>query len=141
MSRLPEAIDGLYTLWKAAESLAAVKVLDGDPVTYVGGEYLSVGLASDDVTTEVVSERSGMGSRRSEVAEIPCAVWSASGGTEIKPHRDRAFELFALAVAELEATRPAGAPRAEVTGYAYRPRRGSKGCGVAVEFTVTVTFL
>lgn len=141
MSRVPEAIDGLYAMWKASEGLTSVQMLDGDPVTYVGGEYLSVGLGGDDVATEVASERSGMGSRRSEVAEIPCAVWSASGGTTIKPHRDRAFELFALAVAELERARPAGAARAEVSSYTYRPRRGPKGCAAAVEFTVEVTFL
>lgn len=141
MSRGPEAIDSLIALWKTTEALTGVKVLDGDPVTYVGGLYVSVGLGGDDVATEVTSMRAGMGARRDEVAEIPCAVWSAGGGTAMKPHRDRAFGLFAAAVAELARVRPAGAARAEVSTYTYRPRRASKGVAAAVEFTVELTFV
>lgn len=140
---VPAAIDALRAAWGSAAALAGVQVLDGEPVTYVGGEYLTVGMSGDDAAVEATSARAGMGRRRQGAATVACGLWSASGNTVAKAHRDRVFALFAAAatVVREDPTLGGAVTRASVAAYTYRPRRNAKGAGAAVEFTVDVQML
>ena len=139
---LPAAIDALRSLWDAvfAEQVQqqTLQVLDGDPITWVHGDYLTVGMGGDDVAVEGLSDLQDFGGGRSEAVDVANAVWAAGGDTEVKLYRDRAAALFRTARSALvdDPTLGGAVTRAELASYVYRPVRSSKGAGAAIEFTV-----
>ena len=141
-----DAIDALVELWKERTDFGDVgtpQILDGAEVNYIAGLYVVVGLAGGDDIVEAESERAGMGSRRTDRANVPCAVWAAGGDTDMRAHRQRAFALFhAARAAVADDFRLAGAvTRAEITTYRYEPRRNQRGAGAGVLFEVDVVRL
>jgi hypothetical protein len=137
---IPAAIEALVALWKAA--LPDVQVLDGDPTTWTAGVFLTVGIGADDVTNEATVERPGL-RRRSDYADITNALWAAGGDTSIPAYRDRAFTTFRAARTALQADQKLGGAvtRAELTSYAYQPRRTPRGAGAQIQFTVRAAIL
>lgn len=138
---IPATIDALTALWTGA--IDGVQVLDGDPVTWTAGQFLTVGIGGDDATNEATSERLGLGRRRSDSADITSALWAAGGETSVKLYRDRVFAAFRAARTLLREDQALGGAvtRAEIASYVYQPRRTPRGVGAQIQFTVRAVIL
>jgi hypothetical protein len=139
---VPAAIDALVELWRGAfaelPKADRPQVLDGSEVTYISGLYVSVGTSGQDEYSEALSERPGLGRRRTDVVDISCAAWAAGGDTTMKTYRDRASRLFRIARDAVRDNQSLGGAvtRAEVVSYEYRPQRNQRGAGVAFLFVI-----
>lgn len=138
MSLVPAAIDALMQL-RYVPALEGVQVLDGPAAVWPEAEFIAVGLSPEDFT--VPSTFAPADVRRSgEAADITCMARSFSGDVELKPRRDRAYELFDVVVGWVVANRRAAGPgtQMQVTGSLYAPQVGARGVIVDVVFTVRV---
>lgn len=98
-SRVGAVIDALVTQFDAG---TAVKVYDGPPVdTTAPADFVVIGCDDQfESTVPLTQAWAGLGANaRDENGEIPCAVISQSGETNVKTHRDRCLTILA----ELEA--------------------------------------
>lgn len=106
-SRVPEAIDALLALCRAAPELAAATVSDGPPLTNLTAEQLLfIGWApSADTAASITQNFASAGARRrDEDFSIACYAEARSGGTTMKTVRDQVFGLVATVETILRAT-------------------------------------
>ena len=92
--RVGAVIDALVTKFGTG---TAAKVVDGPPILSAApADFVLVG-ANDEAesTVPITQAWAGLGAKaRDETGEIPCAVVSQSGSTNIKTHRDRCLTIL-----------------------------------------------
>lgn len=139
MAVVPDTIDALYAVLKAATGLRNVQILDGPQAVWPNKEFIVVGLSPEDPTVSATRQPAGlsMGST-TETVDITCMARSWTGDTAIKPCRDRAYEMVAAAQTAVDADPSLGGAcsHAEVTGSVYAPSQGTRGVVVDVVFVV-----
>lgn len=135
MSLLPRAIDALVAL----AGTVGPQVFDGPEVRWPEKEFLAIGLSPDDVTVSATRLPAGP-MTTAESADIIGMIRSWSGGTDVKPHRTRAYALLDALTALIEADRTLGGAvdHSELTGSVYMPALTPSGAVVDVAFVVQV---
>jgi hypothetical protein len=125
-SLIPDAIDALLAM--AETALPGVQVLDGPEAEWPEMEYIAIGLSPEDL--ENPSTRTAAGTETtSESAEIIGMIRVWSGDDDIRPLRQRAYELLrALRDATEADNRLGGAvDQVELTGHIYAPGASHRG--------------
>lgn len=142
-SRLPEAIDALVRIFKAAEGLTDVTIRDGASVSQARlTEVLSVGYTGEDDQTDaeatVVTEGLGGNPDREQIS-IRCVAAVAAGSTDLPTARKRAYEIFTAAASAIAANRTLGdvAMRSWISAHSLMQGQTDQGAQAAVTFTVT----
>jgi hypothetical protein len=106
-SRVPQAIDALLDLCRAAEALAEVTITDGPPLTnLVSGRHLFIGWAPGGVPAASIAQNfaSAGARRRDEDFTIAGYAEYRSGDIDMQPARTAVFGLVAAVETILRAT-------------------------------------
>jgi hypothetical protein len=138
MTAIPQVLDALVAVLKAA--LPGVSVFDGPAAEYAGTEGASVGASTEDVAVEFDLPAAGLVST-GERDSITCMVWSGSGGTVFKPHRDRCNEMLRAVTQAIEADDTLGGvvSTSGVEGGIFAQQQTGRGVLVVAELRVTTT--
>lgn len=137
-------LDALRDLWSAEVD---VPVRESGEISYEPAAYLMVGATGPDpgAGVEFTPQRAGLGRQPTNLIRVPCLAWVGSGGSDVKPLRDRAYAIYSAAAAALRTRggRNLGGlvDTADVVSGSYRHYAFEKGVGAAVEFVVQVTAL
>lgn len=92
MSTIPAAIDALLAVFGTA--LPDVQVIDGDPVVDLEPDYVVVGYSADRGSVDAEASRASLDSLdETETYEVSVLISSERGDEEMKPVRDRCFEI------------------------------------------------
>lgn len=138
-SLVPDVIDALVARFGAAPALHGVQILDGPEAAFPAKDFLAVGLSPDDESVPIARQAAGLSMElTTETASVTCMIRATGGGTKVKPRRDRAFALFAAALAVLNADPDLGGACAfcEVVDVVYVPSQGARGAVADVVFVV-----
>ena len=142
MSAIPDAIDGVLAVLRASSALSKVDIIDGEPVTNTGKDFIAVGFAEDggEVVTGDVVQPAMNRLLQDESFEIACRVSAWTGATNMKTVRDRAFTLFAAVEAALLAspTLSAAVTLASITREGYAQYQTEQGAVADIDFSVSV---
>lgn len=138
MTAIPAVLDALVEVFRVA--LPGVPVFDGPAAEYAGTEGASVGASTEDMAVEFELPDRGLGSR-GERDQVVCLVWSGSGGTVFKPHRDRVDVMLAAVVDGLSRNPTLGGAvsRAVAVGGVFAQQQTGRGALVVAELRVTAT--
>lgn len=138
MTAIPAVLDALVLAVSAA--LPGVQVFDGPAADYAGTEGVSVGASTEDVAVEFEFPAAGLVTS-GERDTVTCMVWSGSGGTVFKPHRDRCNELLAAVVAAVDRDPTLGGVVSDsgASGGMFSQQQTGRGALVVAELRVTVT--
>jgi hypothetical protein len=138
MTAIPAALDALTAIFRVA--LPGVPVFDGPAAEYAGTEGASVGASAEDVAIEFDLPAAGLVTT-GERDTVTCMVWSGSGGTVFKPHRDRCDEMVRAVVAALDADPTLGGivSTAGVSGGMFAQQQTGRGALVVAELRVSLT--
>jgi hypothetical protein len=90
---VPGVLDALCQVLRTSSALTGVAVLDGPEAKTASNEGIVVGASREDVAVEFDLPAGGMAST-GERDTITCLVWSGSGATAFKAHRDRVDQLL-----------------------------------------------
>jgi hypothetical protein len=135
---IPTALDALVAVFKVA--LPGVAVYDGPSADYAGTEGAAVGASREDDAIEFELPTAGLG-RNGERDVITCILWSGSGSTVFKPHRDRVNEMIGAVIAGLKTnlTLSGAVSTADVTGGVISQEQTGRGVLVIGELRVALT--
>lgn len=147
-SAVPEAIDALLEILRAAPELSEVQIVDGPPVDdQSGADQLCIGFQpGEGESASMLQDFAYAGARRrDENGVINCWIDCWSGDADIRPRRLRAFALLAVVEGALRASDIAReAPTlngtvqwSQVAGASLRQSNTDQGTRAGVGFTVT----
>ena len=147
-SAVPAAIDALLAILRAAPELAGVQIVDGPPVDdQSDADQLFVGYQpGEGEGASMVQDFAYAGARRREEnGVINCWIDCWSGDADIRPRRQRAFELLAVVEDALRATDIVPeAPTlggtvqwSQLAGGSLRQVQTDQGTRAGIGFTVT----
>jgi hypothetical protein len=138
MTAIPQVLDALVAVFRAA--LPGVQVFDGPAAEYAGTEGVSVGASTEDVAIEFELPSAGLAST-GEQDTVTCMVWSGSGGTVFKPHRDRCDEMVRAVVTALDTDPTLGGvvSTSGVSGGMFAQQQTGRGALVVAELRVSLT--
>lgn len=138
MTAIPAVLDALTDLFRT--SLPGVPVFDGPAADYAGTEGASVGASAEDVAIEFDLPAAGLVST-GERDTVTCMVWSGSGATVFKPHRDRVNEMLRAVIDGLDRDPTLGGvvSTADPSGGMFAQQQTGRGALVVAELRVTVT--
>jgi hypothetical protein len=147
-SAVPDAIDALLAILRAAPALAQVQIVDGPPVDdQSGADQLCIGYQpGEGESASMLQEFTYAGARRREEnGVINCWIDSWTGDSDIRPRRQRAFALLAVVEDALRGSQTAPeAPTlngvvqwSQVAGGSLVQVNTDQGVRAGVAFTVT----
>ncbi|MFD3532040.1 hypothetical protein [Streptomyces sp. NPDC058664] len=147
-SAVPAAIDALLEILRAAPALSGVQIVDGPPVDdQSDADQLCIGYQpGEGESASMLQDFAYIGARRrDENGVIPCWIDCWSGDSDIRPRRQRAFELLAVVEDALRASDAfPEAPTlngvvqwSQVAGASLRQNNTDQGTRAGVGFTVT----
>jgi hypothetical protein len=141
-SKMDDVLSALNDRLTAVE-LTTVMIFDGPPVgDFAAGDYIFLGDDADpDTDAESVFEQYWVDlaqTRREEMGEIPCAVVSDTGSTDIRVARAQAFSVFAVCESMLVADQTLNGVvyTSELVSGSARPIQNERGSAVVVPFTI-----
>lgn len=138
---VPAAVDALVTI---ARGIPDCAVLDGPtPRGPAAGATIAVGVG-DPAVSSVVEVLEGLTISYLETSLIVCNVWSWSGGTELKPHRDRCAQIVEQLDTAIRADVTLGGICDQVTfgpDWQWTPEVDTAGASYTVAFTIRVKAL
>ena len=131
---VPRAIDALVAMARTA--LPDVEVFDGPSANWPEQEYIAVGLSPDTDETPSTRAVAGLDTYR-EMAEVVGMVRVWTGDVDIRPMRERAYELLgALRTATEADPRLSGAvTQCQLVDHTYVP--GASESGRWVDLLIT----
>lgn len=141
-SKLPAAIDGLVAVFKVAEGLTRVTVLDGVSVSQSAvNEVVSVGYTGneDEQAAESSTVGEGLGGLADrEAITIRCVVAVVLGGTDMAAARKRVYELFTAAGDAVAANRTLNGAvmRASIGSHSLAQYQTDQGAQAVITFAV-----
>lgn len=147
-SRVPDLIDALVAALQASADLPGVNVVDGPLVSNsAASEWVFVGYDGDpggeSQATSTLQEWAGIGAKaKSEEIALTCSVLVRSGSTDVKPLRDRAFQIFAAVEAVVRADPALTLPPptvCNISEHNFFPEQTAQGLQGRLPFTVTCT--
>lgn len=143
-STVPAAINGLVAVFKAADGLSGVTVLDGPAIASQAAlKVLAVGWTSvmGEVAVEAQSAPDALGGRRSEEEyTVRCTVAVLSGSTGVGAARESAYGIFGAACDAVGQDQRLGGAvmRAYVGGHSLVPEQTDRGMQINLTFEVNV---
>lgn len=146
-SRVPDVLDRLVSIARAASELDGVVVRDGPALeqdTDLQVLYIGWGGGTEDTDVETqVSEDDLAGSPSQETTTIRCTAWARSGDTDITTVRGQVYAIVSGLGAAIDRDRRLGGlvMRAMIGGHALTQQQTSRGAQAAITFeVVTVAF-
>ncbi|WP_328941521.1 hypothetical protein OG259_07560 [Streptomyces sp. NBC_00250] len=147
-SVVPAAIDALLEILRAAPALTGVQIVDGPPVDDQSvADQVCIGYQpGEGEGASMLQDFAYIGARqREENGVISCWIDCWTGDADIRPRRQRGFELLAVVEDALRASEAAPeAPTlngvvqwAQVAGASLRQANTDQGARAGVGFTVT----
>lgn len=134
-TRVPDVVDALLVL---AGRIDDCKVEDGPAFKVTKGTTIAIGVGEPAViaTKELLE---GLAIRYRETVSVTCNLWSWSGGSKVKPHRDRCKEVLDALKAQLDEDSTLGGVCDRVNlgqQFAWLPESDKDGVSVTVGFTI-----
>jgi hypothetical protein len=137
----PGAIDGLVVLGISSVAREGVEVTDGPPTQDIGSDVLAIALTDDDTDVIAARDTADLCDGSQESYDINCMVKIATGDTEIKPVRDRAFQILEIFHTALKSDRTLGGAvtQARISSVSYEPSRmPNMGLSITLTFRVHI---
>lgn len=134
-TRAPEVVDALIEL---ADRIDDCTVMDGPVAAIKQGTTIAIAVGQPAVIS-TMQLMEGLAIRYLETVSVTCNVWSWSGGSKVKPHRDRCKEVLDALKAQLQEDSTLGGVCDQVTlgdKFAWAPETDEQGTSMAVGFTI-----
>lgn len=147
-SRVPALIDALVAALQASVDLSGVNIVDGPLVSNsAAAEWVFVGYDGDPggegQATSTQQQWAGIGAKaKNEEISLTCAVLVRSGSTDVKPLRDRAYQIFAAAEAVVRADPALTLPPptvCDISDHNFFAEQTAQGLQGRLPFTITCT--
>lgn len=135
---IPDAIDALLAM--AGEALPGLQLFDGPEAAWPAQEFVAIGLSPEDLENPGTRTAAGL-ETTTDSAEVIGMVRVWTGDPDMRPIRQRAYELYAALRAATEADNRLGGAVdiAELTGHIYAPGASKDGRWVDLVLTWQVT--
>jgi hypothetical protein len=122
---------------------ADVQLIDGPPIKTEYPDMVMIGFNGQPGADAITVTRTQADYARrsdSETYDVNCIVSSFRGDTDLKPRRDRAFELVTIISTELKRDRTIGGAvkRAHLSVAGVSPVQATNGVTCTVRFTIHV---